>query len=54
MGCNCGGVKDGDTVVFTWQSPEGPKTFSTKEQAEVARSRAGGHGPILRDIQRAK
>lgn len=51
MGCNCGGVKAGATVVWKWLSPAGPKVFASQAEAEIARSRGGGGGPILKDLQ---
>lgn len=54
MGCNCGKTKSGATIVYQWHAPDGVKTYATEAEASTARSRAGGHEPIIRTAQQAK
>lgn len=54
MGCNCGKSASGATIVWEWHAPDGVKTFSSQDQANAARARAGGAGPIIRISQPGK
>lgn len=47
-------TKSGATIVFQWHGPEGVKTYSSEADAQIARTRAGGQGAIVRTTQPAK
>lgn len=51
--CNCGRSSTGAVIVFEWHGPDGVKTFATKTDAEIARTRGGGKGPIIKTTQTA-
>lgn len=54
MGCNCNQTKSGATLVWQWHAPDGVKTYATDAEAQAARTRAGGKGPIIRTTQQSK
>lgn len=55
MGCNCGKSQSGAAIVYQHHHPDGTvKTYSSEVDAQIARERAGGRGPIIRTTQPAK
>lgn len=54
MGCACNQTKSGATVVYQHHGPDGVKTYSSETDAQIARTRAGGKGAIVRTTQPAK
>lgn len=55
MGCNCGRSASGAAIVWQYHEPgKEPRTFASKTEAEAARTRAGGRGPIIRTTQAAR
>lgn len=53
--CNCGGRAKGAQIVYRLHLPgKDPQTFPTKVDAEIARTKAGGQGTIIRTTQPAR
>ncbi|WP_375483311.1 hypothetical protein [uncultured Jatrophihabitans sp.] len=51
MAC-CGRTSTGNAIVFQLHVPgEEVRTFATKTDAEIARTKAGGRGTIIRTTQ---
>lgn len=55
MGCNCGKTASGATIVYQLHTAGQPvRTFASKTDAEITRSREGGSGTIIRTTQPAR